>query len=131
MPSKLAPLKLLNSASMFAAAALACGAALSVTASSPTMAAGAYHAPPAPVFRAPPAPVYVAPRVVTTPGATIRPTTTVRPGSVAKPAVRPGTARQAAARKQFVAPVIITTTTTAVAKCTPKQIEVLERCKKR
>jgi hypothetical protein len=126
--------------SISGAAALALGAALAV-APMQAMAAGAYHAPPAPVYRAPPAPVYVAPRIVTTPSVSVRPTVTtpgVKPAvGVAKPVIaRPvvGTSPAPVVRRRVpVTPVIITTTTTTAApaaKCTPKQMEVLARCKK-
>jgi hypothetical protein len=129
--------------SISGAAALALGAALAM-APMQAMAAGAYHAPPAPVFRAPPpAPVYIAPRIAT-PGVTVRPTVTtpgVKPAvGVAKPVIaRPvvGTSPAPVVRRRVpVTPVIITTTTTTAApaapaaKCTPKQMEVLARCKK-
>jgi hypothetical protein len=146
---------LLKFTSISGAAGLACAAALSI-APIQAMAAGAYHAPPAPVFRAPPpAPVYIAPRIVTTPAVTVRPNVTtpgVKPtvGTgkpvIARPAV--GTTRPPVARRPAaVPPVIITTTTPTAApvtatpaasaapvapaaKCTAKQTEVLARCKK-
>jgi hypothetical protein len=115
------------------AAALVLGAALSVVPMQ-AMAAG-YSAPPvfhAPVFRAPP-PVYVAPRVMTTPGVAIKPVVTVKPsvtppGSTAKPGHKLATARTPVPRRQVATPVFIPTTS-AAAKCSPKQIEVLARCK--
>jgi hypothetical protein len=116
-------------------ALLVCTGAVALIAT-PTLAAGAYHAPPAPVFRAPPAPVYIAPRVFTTPQVRVTPTPNVRPVlGAAKLAPRQGAGRTAVPRKQVALPLTIITTTPAVAttptaKCTAKQVEVLARCKK-